>query len=95
MCPSALRLVFGDVHTTASQSIVLNLGISHNWQTISPETMAFPAEMTVDYVRVYQRKGHENVGCNPTDYPTTEYIGNHMDAYTSEQPARFRWWLPS
>lgn len=87
--PSALHLVFNEVHTAPSQSIVLNLGISHNWQTISPDTMTFPAEMMVDYVRVYQRKGHENIGCNPKDYPTAEYIKNHMDAYTSERRARF------
>ncbi|KDQ22034.1 glycoside hydrolase family 16 protein, partial [Pleurotus ostreatus PC15] len=51
-------------------SIVLNLGISPNWQTIDFSTLIFPAEMLVDYVRVYQRKGAINVGCSPKDYPT-------------------------
>lgn len=46
--------------------------------------MEFPAEMLVDYVRVYQRKGSENVGCSPKDYPTEDYINRHQDAYTSE-----------
>lgn len=40
--------------------------------------------MQVDYVRVYQRKDQTNVGCNPSRYPTTDYINNHMDAYSSE-----------
>jgi hypothetical protein len=78
-------------------SIVLNLGISGelvfvvvvvvlivcvaNWQTIDLTTMMFPAEMLVDYVRVYQRKGSTNVGCNPKAYPTADYINNHLQAY--------------
>jgi hypothetical protein len=45
--------------------------------------MIFPAELKVDYVRVYQRKGHTNVGCDPPDYPTATYIENHIEAYTS------------
>jgi hypothetical protein len=45
--------------------------------------MMFPAEMLVDYVRVYQRKGSTNVGCSPKDYPTAEYIDNHLEAYQS------------
>ncbi|THH16891.1 hypothetical protein EW146_g3823 [Bondarzewia mesenterica] len=64
-------------------SIVLNLGISSNWQTIDLTTMEFPAEMLVDYVRVYQRKGSPNVGCSPPDYPTEDYINNHLEAYTN------------
>ena len=31
----------------------------------------FPSEFLIDYVRVYQRKGHTNIGCDPKDYPTT------------------------
>lgn len=54
-----------------------------NWQTIDFSTLIFPAEMLVDYVRVYQRKGAINVGCSPKDYPTADYINAHMDAYTS------------
>ena len=60
-------------------SIVLNRGISPNWQTIDQTTMIFPAELRFDYVRVYQRKGSTKIGCDPT----IEYINNHIDAYTS------------
>jgi hypothetical protein len=45
--------------------------------------MEFPAIMQIDYVRVYQREGHNNFGCNPPGYPTADYINSHMDAYTS------------
>ena len=40
--------------------------------------MQFPAQMLVDYVRVYQRQGSENVGCNPSDHPTTDYINKYV-----------------
>jgi hypothetical protein len=55
-----------------------------NWQVIKLETMLFPAEMLVDYVRVYQRDGETNIGCNPSDFPTTDYINAHYEAYASE-----------
>jgi len=64
-------------------AIVLNLGISANWQTIDTTTMVFPSIMLVDYVRVYQRRGQTNVGCNPPNYPTTDYIQRHIDAYSN------------
>ena len=66
------------------QSLVLNLGISPGWQKIDPSTLTFPTEMLIDYVRVYQRKGYENVGCSPVDYPTADYINKHSEAYNSE-----------
>lgn len=72
---------------------MLNLGISTNWQKILLETMEFPAQMLVDYVRVYQRKGHTNVGCDPKDYPTADYINSHMDAYTSERGVFAESWM--
>ncbi|KAJ8456590.1 hypothetical protein ONZ45_g18658 [Pleurotus djamor] len=64
-------------------SIILNNGFSNNWQTIRPETLIFPAEMLIDYVRVYQRRGSQNVGCSPPDYPTADYINSHPEAYSN------------
>ncbi|KAJ7181361.1 beta-glucan synthesis-associated [Mycena crocata] len=75
-------------------SIVLNLGLSANWQTILTETMMFPAEMLIDYVRVYQRDGEENVGCDPPDYPTMDYINNHYSAYSDPNVTQWQWELP-
>jgi hypothetical protein len=57
-----------------------------NWQTINLASMQFPALMQIDYVRVYQRKGSHNIGCNPQNYPTADYINRHLDAYTSFVP---------
>lgn len=45
--------------------------------------MTFPSEMHIDYVRVYQREGHTNIGCDPPDYPTADYIANHAPAYNN------------
>ena len=50
---------------------------------IDLSTMVFPAEMLVDYVRVYQRAGETNIGCDPPDYPTADYINRHYEAYSS------------
>ncbi|KAF7352482.1 hypothetical protein MVEN_01213100 [Mycena venus] len=50
-------------------SIVLNLGISNNWQNIDLTSMVFPAEMLVDYVRVYQRDGGDERWVQPTGLP--------------------------
>ncbi|KAJ6515518.1 beta-glucan synthesis-associated [Mycena sanguinolenta] len=75
-------------------SIVLNLGISSNWQTIDLTTMVFPAEMLVDYVRVYQRDGETNIGCDPPDYPTADYITNHYAAYSNPNLTQWQWDKP-
>lgn len=34
--------------------------------------------MFVDYVRVYQREGVTNTGCNPKSYPTSDYINKYV-----------------
>lgn len=64
-------------------SIVINLAISESFQTVDTSTMTFPAEMYVDYVRVYQRDGEVNIGCSPPNYPTEDYINNHPNAYNN------------
>ena len=62
-----------------------------NWQAIDPTTMTFPSEMRIDYVRVYQREDHENVGCDPPDYPTMKYINDHPAAYSSSSCSAMRY----
>lgn len=64
-------------------SLILNLGMSASFQTVDLSTMTFPGDFLIDYVRVYQRSGEVNLGCDPPDYPTAAYIANHLDAYTS------------
>jgi hypothetical protein len=69
---------------STAQSIVMNLAISESFQKVDQANMVFPSELKIDYVRVYQRKGEKNVGCDPKDYPTTQYIADHLDVYTSK-----------
>lgn len=64
-------------------SLVLNLGISGSWSQISFGQLTFPTTMHIDYVRIYQQPGQKSVTCDPPGYPTTEYIQNHLDAYTN------------
>ncbi|KAI3607332.1 glycoside hydrolase family 16 protein [Moniliophthora roreri] len=76
-------------------AIIMNLGISHGWTQIELETLQFPAELKFDYVRVYQRRGQTNVGCNPKDYPTTEYIQNHLDQYMNKNATLWEYEKPT
>lgn len=34
--------------------------------------------MSVDYIRVYQPKDAVNIGCDPKEYPTMEYIETYV-----------------
>jgi len=60
--------------------LILNLGMSQNFGKIDLAHLTFPANMYIDYVRVYQRKGEQNVGCDPPDFPTAAYIEQYQDA---------------
>ncbi|ODV79227.1 glycoside hydrolase family 16 protein [Suhomyces tanzawaensis NRRL Y-17324] len=62
-------------------SLILNLGISNNWAYIDWPSIHFPVEMRVDYVRVYQPPDQINVGCDPKDFPTYDYIQLHLNLY--------------
>ena len=77
-------------------SMILNLGISHNWVDIEFGNLRFPTIMRFDYVRIYQRKGEKSVTCDPPGFETTEYIAKHPAAYrnqnlTSWEDAGYRW----
>jgi len=58
----------------AAQSIILNLGLSPGFQKQDWKNLKFPSHMYIDYIRVYQRDGVNNVGCSPSEYPTSDYI---------------------
>ena len=62
-------------------SIIMNLGISNNWAYIDWNAIHFPVTMQIDYVRLYQPEDSINVGCDPDDYPTYDYIQDHLDIY--------------
>ncbi|KAJ3867728.1 glycoside hydrolase family 16 protein [Lentinula novae-zelandiae] len=63
--------------------MILNLGMSPNFQAQDFMHMQFPAQMLVDYVRVYQRAGLKGMfTCDPSTRPTADYINNHITAYS-------------
>ena len=64
-------------------SMVLNLGMSGSWGAMDIADLKFPTVMHIDYVRIYQKPGEESITCDPPGYPSTEYIANHMEAYTN------------
>ncbi|KAJ7923654.1 glycoside hydrolase family 16 protein [Mycena leptocephala] len=63
--------------------VIMNLGLSENFGFIDFDHLTFPAVMRVDWVRVYQDPDNVQVGCNPADYPTADYINQYMEAYTN------------
>ena len=54
--------------------MILNLGMSESFGEVELTRLRFPVVMEVDYIRVYQKKGRINVGCDPEDFPTASYI---------------------
>ncbi|KAL5371868.1 hypothetical protein DPSP01_013933 [Paraphaeosphaeria sporulosa] len=70
-------------------SLVLNLGMSNSWTWINWAELLFPTVLRVDYVRWYQKKGEKMVTCDPPGFETTNYIKEHIRAYTD--PNLTRW----
>lgn len=73
--------ISGRIVSEEPHYIIMNLGMSPSFQQQDFKNMRFPAAMYIDYVRVYQREGTRNIGCDPKDYPTADYINNHLNAY--------------
>ncbi|KXN90601.1 Beta-glucan synthesis-associated protein KRE6 [Leucoagaricus sp. SymC.cos] len=63
--------------------LIMNLGMSTNFGPVDLANLPFPAHMRVDYIRVYQPEDEINIGCNPKDFPTTDYINQYIEAYTN------------
>ncbi|KIK46662.1 glycoside hydrolase family 16 protein [Suillus luteus UH-Slu-Lm8-n1] len=63
--------------------IIMNLGMSTNFGPVDLEHLPFPAHMRVDYIRVYQPSNARNVGCDPKNFPTADYINTYIEAYTN------------
>ncbi|CAA7263155.1 unnamed protein product [Cyclocybe aegerita] len=63
--------------------IIANLGMSTSFGAVDLTALAFPAHMKIDYVRVYQPANAVNIGCNPRDFPTKDYIDKYIEAYTN------------
>jgi len=56
----------------------MNLGMSTSFGPVDLAHLPFPAHMRVDYIRVYQPEGQIKVGCDPKEFPTTNYINRWM-----------------
>jgi len=48
--------------------------MSRNFGSIDFKHLTFPNRMRVDYIRVYQDSTRINIGCDPKDFPTEDYI---------------------
>ncbi|KAF9012321.1 glycoside hydrolase family 16 protein [Cyathus striatus] len=63
--------------------LIANLGMSRNFGPVDLDHLPFPVHMRVDYIRVYQFQNAINIGCNPKDFPTEDYINTYIEAYTN------------
>ena len=67
-----------DVNPHTPQYLVANLGMSANFAPIDLTRLTFPVRMRIDYIRIYQPQGAINVGCNPKNFPTEQYINQYV-----------------
>lgn len=65
-------------------AIVANFGLSASFASLNWTGLGtlMPATMRLDYIRIYQDSTGE-MTCDPENYPTTEYIANHGEAYNN------------
>jgi beta-glucanase (GH16 family) len=63
--------------------LIVNLGMSENFAVVDFEHLTFPNHLRVDYIRVYQDPQNINIGCDPADFPTADYINTYLEAYTN------------
>lgn len=74
-------------------SVIMNFGMSTGFSALNLTGIAttLPATMRFDYVRIYQEEGSSSITCDPDGYETTQYIAQHMDAYTN--PNKTQWYV--
>ncbi|QRW04291.1 glycoside hydrolase family 16 protein [Ceratobasidium sp. AG-Ba] len=92
--PDAMAEISNRLVPEEPMAIVMNLAISESFQRVDVANMVFPSHLKIDYVRVYQRKGEKNVGCDPRDYPTSQYIADHLDVYTNANITKWPYGFP-
>ncbi|CAH2355811.1 beta-glucan synthesis-associated protein Kre6p [[Candida] railenensis] len=64
-------------------SIIANMGMSNSWAYIDWSSIHFPLNFKIDYIRLYQPEDAINLTCDPADYPTYQYIEEHLNAYSN------------
>ncbi len=67
--------------TKEPMSIIFNFGISSSWAYIDWAKLKFPMTMLINSVRIYQPEDQISITCDPKDYPTYDYIQDHLPAY--------------
>lgn len=61
----------------------MNFGMSPSFQPQDFKNLKFPSKMYVDWIRVYQREGSTNIGCDPKTRPTADYINKCVASFLS------------
>ena len=61
--------------------LILNVALSNSWTPVSAN-LTLPTAMLVDYVRVWQRPDAIDLGCDPADAPTAQYIACNSGNFT-------------
>jgi len=57
----------------------MNLAMAEGFSGhIDPALLTFPAQMKVDWIRVYQYEDEINIGCDPPNFPTSNYINAYV-----------------
>lgn len=66
-------------------AVVMNFGMSTGFSNVNLSGIeaTLPATMRFDYVRIYQDPSSKSITCDPEGYETTDYITNHINAYTN------------
>ncbi|ODN76410.1 glucosidase [Cryptococcus wingfieldii CBS 7118] len=64
-------------------ALIFNLHMSNNFQNVDFSNLKWPNYHRIDYVRVYQKADRISVTCDPEDYPTADYIANHLNVYSN------------
>lgn len=74
-------------------SMVMNFGMASGFAPVNLTGLAplMPATMRFDYVRIYQDPNSQSITCDPKGYETTQYIADHIEAYTN--PNKTHWYV--
>lgn len=85
-------MVDGELFTIGERMIpfepmymIFNLGMSKDFGEVDIENLPFPSTMEIENIRVYQRPNKVNVGCNPPDYPTEQWIACNKEKYMTSK----------
>lgn len=76
---------------TEPMAIILNFGMSNGFSPVDLPALdkLYPATMRFDYVRIYQDPDAVSITCDPPGFETTQYIKEHMAAYTNANITRW------